>query len=65
MFLGELLLGLGAIYFSPMQVLFDTGWLPLGSVFAPIGAFVAICLIDEVRKLAMRMLEERASAAAE
>jgi len=59
MFLGELLLGLGAIYLAPMQMLFDTGWLPMGSAFAPIGAFVGICLIDEVRKLVARRLEER------
>jgi len=65
MFVGELLLGLGAIYLAPMQMLFDTGWLPLSSCFAPVGAFVGICLIDELRKYVMREMEERSGTAEE
>jgi len=55
MFLGELLLGLVAIYFAPMQQWFDTAWLPLSSIFIPVAAFVGIILIEEIRKALGRL----------
>merc|ERR1712190_372855 len=42
MFLGELALGLAAIFVGPVQMLFDTGWLPIRSVLLPCTAFVGI-----------------------
>mmetsp|Transcript_62122 Transcript_62122/g.133576 ORF Transcript_62122/g.133576 Transcript_62122/m.133576 type:complete len:1091 (+) Transcript_62122:133-3405(+) len=59
MIAGEVVLGLGAIYLAPMQSCFDTGWLPLRSIIMPCIAFIGICLIDEVRKLIGRVLDER------
>jgi len=55
MFIGELVLGLVAIYFGPMQAWFDTAWLPWQSIVYPGVAFVAICFIEELRKLFGRM----------
>jgi len=58
MFLGETLLGLMAIYLGFMHSWFETGWLPANAVFKPMLAFVAICLIDEIRKLVARLAEQ-------
>merc|ERR1711972_60509 len=55
MFVGELVLGLVAIYCGPMQTWFDTAWLPLESILLPIIAFVAIVLIEEIRKAIARL----------
>jgi len=55
MFIGEVVLGIVAIYFGPMQVWFDTASLPLSSILLPIAAFVFICLVEEIRKLICRM----------
>lgn len=54
MFLGELVLGLVAIYFGPMQVWFDTAWLPISAISLPVLAFVFICFVEEIRKLIAR-----------
>jgi magnesium-transporting ATPase (P-type) len=58
MFLFELVLGLGAIYLPTMQGLFDTAWLPLDAVLTPIWAFVAIVLVEEMRKMVSRQQEK-------
>mmetsp|Transcript_88414 Transcript_88414/g.254965 ORF Transcript_88414/g.254965 Transcript_88414/m.254965 type:complete len:258 (+) Transcript_88414:1-774(+) len=50
MFLGEVALGLLAIYCGPMQKWFDTASLPLSSLLLPVASFAAICLIEEIRK---------------
>merc|ERR1712032_498363 len=49
MFAVELLLGVAAIYIPFMQQAFETLWLPVPSLLLPIGALVAICIIEEVR----------------
>merc|ERR1712176_1140410 len=58
MFVGEVLLGLATIYVPFMQKAFDTQPLALVSVLKPVLAFIAIVLIDEVRKLIGRTMEE-------
>jgi len=58
MILGELILGLGAIYFPPLQMLFETTWLPERGVMLPVLAFVSIFAIDEVRKVCMHSTAE-------
>ncbi|CAE8581761.1 unnamed protein product [Polarella glacialis] len=58
MFVGEVVLGIAAIYLGPMQACFNTGSLPLRSILIPISAFVGIVLIDEVRKLISRRSED-------
>jgi len=57
MFVGELILGLLAIYFPPMQALFFTGNLDWETVLWPFVALFGICLIEEVRKFIGRMFE--------
>jgi len=57
MFGFELALGLATIYLGPMQMWFDTAWLPWESVVLPGLAFVAIVLVDEVRKMIGRKIE--------
>jgi magnesium-transporting ATPase (P-type) len=54
MFVFEIALGLAAIYWGPMQSLFETAWLPWKAVVYPISALVGICIIDEVRKCCAR-----------
>jgi len=61
MFLGEIGLGLGAIYLQPIQQCFNTGWLPLRAVLIPISAFVGITIIDEIRKMIGRQCEDSAA----
>jgi len=58
MFVGEVVLGLGAVYVWFMQKCFETAWLPWQAIVKPLIAFVAICLIDEIRKLIARRMEE-------
>jgi len=60
MFLLEIILGLAAIYLPFMWVWFETGALEAKAVFLPICALVAICFIEEVRKLISRRIEESA-----
>jgi len=57
MFLIEIALGLGAIYWAPMQRLFETAWLTPRSLGEPVVALVGICIIDEIRKLFARRRE--------
>lgn len=61
MIIFEILLGLLAIYWGPMQSLFETAWLPTRSICEPIAAAVGICLLDEIRKWFGRRREERSS----
>lgn len=58
MFVGELVLGLGAIYLKPMQEWFDTGPLTLHTALVPFATLFGICFIEEVRKLIVRRTEE-------
>jgi magnesium-transporting ATPase (P-type) len=58
MFFIEIALGLAAIYWGPMQGLFETAWLPTRSICEPIAALVGICILDEIRKLIGRRREE-------
>eukprot|EP00933_Yihiella_yeosuensis_P029196 TRINITY_DN22873_c0_g1_i2.p1 TRINITY_DN22873_c0_g1~~TRINITY_DN22873_c0_g1_i2.p1 ORF type:complete len:1158 (-),score=330.30 TRINITY_DN22873_c0_g1_i2:171-3239(-) len=58
MFLGEILLGLLAIYAPFMNTWFKTAPLTTPSVCWPILACVAICFIEEVRKLIGRKMED-------
>jgi len=58
MFLGEVVLGLAAIYCGPIQSAFQTGWLPLKSVLWPIAACVGLTPLDEIRKLVGRQFED-------
>jgi len=51
MFIFEIALGLLAIYWKPMQGIFDTATIPTQSLCEPLCAFVGICLVDEVRKM--------------
>lgn len=62
MFIGEMVLGLVAIYFGPMQVWFDTAWLPVSSILLPVLAFFGICFIEEIRKLIGRTCFDREGA---
>jgi len=57
MFVGEIALGLAAIYIPFMQSCFDTGYLPASAILYPIVALVGICFIEEVRKLIGRLIE--------
>eukprot|EP00928_Gymnodinium_smaydae_P056044 TRINITY_DN3948_c0_g5_i1.p2 TRINITY_DN3948_c0_g5~~TRINITY_DN3948_c0_g5_i1.p2 ORF type:complete len:895 (-),score=259.19 TRINITY_DN3948_c0_g5_i1:160-2844(-) len=57
MFVGEILLGLAAIYWTPMQAWFDTMPLSKESLYKPIAALVFICFVEEVRKLVGRSME--------
>mmetsp|Transcript_89989 Transcript_89989/g.160182 ORF Transcript_89989/g.160182 Transcript_89989/m.160182 type:complete len:1091 (+) Transcript_89989:125-3397(+) len=63
MFVGEVVLGLAAIYVGPIQSAFKTGWLPTKAVLLPIVAFVGITLIDEIRKMIGRQCDESEKAA--
>jgi len=65
MFLFEIALGLVTIYLGVMQMWFDTTSLPMGSLLYPIITFVAIILIDEVRKAVARKMEADAADDAE
>jgi len=58
MFVLELVLGLAAIYWGPMQGAFKTAWLPLGAVLEPVLACVFICGVEEFRKAVARSMEE-------
>jgi magnesium-transporting ATPase (P-type) len=58
MFLLEIALGFAAIYWGPMQSLFETAWLPWKSVLYPASALVGICLLDEIRKCCARNQED-------
>merc|ERR1712226_946898 len=58
MFVGEVLLGLVVIYWTPLQKAFETAFLPTDAVCKPIIALVAIVLIDEVRKAIQRCMED-------
>jgi len=62
MFLLEVLLGVAAIYLPPMQSAFGTASLPISALSWPILSFVGICLIDEIRKLVGRVMEDRGPA---
>merc|ERR1740117_1643116 len=57
MFIFEILLGLAAIYWGPMQSLFETAYLPTRALCEPIAALVGICFIDEIRKCIGRRRE--------
>lgn len=57
MFVGEVVLGLVAIYMMPIQGWFNMAWLPLSALLMPISAFVGIVLIDELRKVCVRSAE--------
>jgi len=50
MFIFEIGLGLAAIYWPPMQSLFETAWLPWKAVAYPTAALVGICILVEIRK---------------
>merc|ERR1711862_855153 len=65
MFVGEIALGLAAVYWAPMQSLFETAWLPMRAALEPISALVAICFIEEIRKLIGRKRDEAADRKAE
>lgn len=58
MFVLELVLGIAAIYVPLMQSCFQTSWLPWSSMLIPVSAFVGICLIEEIRKLIGRSMED-------
>jgi len=58
MFFIEIVLGLAAIYWGPMQNLFETAWLPTRSLCEPIAALVGICILDEIRKLIGRRRDD-------
>lgn len=57
MFVGEVVMGLAAIYLNPIQQAFKTGWIPTRSVLLPVIAFIGITIADEVRKAFGRSLE--------
>jgi len=57
MFLLEIALGLAAVYWGPMQNLFETASLPWESVAYPVSALVGICIIEEIRKCCGRRAE--------
>lgn len=59
MFILEILLGLAAIYWGPMQSCFDTAYLPIQAILWPSVSFFGICAMDEVRKLLKRRMEEK------
>jgi len=54
MFVFEILLGLAAIYWPPMQGLFDTAYLPKEALALPLCAFFGICAVEEIRKIIER-----------
>jgi len=58
MIVGELALGLVAIYVGPMQTWFDTAWLPVAAIAWPFSAFAFICIVEEFRKLFCRVCLE-------
>jgi len=61
MFVGEVVMGLAAIYCAPIQSAFKTGWLPMRAVLLPTVAFVGIILADEIRKMVARGCDESQS----
>jgi len=61
MFVGEVVLGLAAIYIGPIQVAFKTASLPTRSIVLPILAFIGICIIEEVRKAIGRTCDDRSA----
>jgi len=61
MFVGEIAVGIAAIYVGPMQNLFNTASLPRSAVLLPIIAFVGICFIEEIRKCIGRSFDETTS----
>jgi len=63
MFVGELALGLIAIYFGPMQAWFDTAWLPMSAIAWPLIAFAFICVVEELRKMFCRAFLDSSDAA--
>mmetsp|Transcript_72650 Transcript_72650/g.201467 ORF Transcript_72650/g.201467 Transcript_72650/m.201467 type:complete len:211 (+) Transcript_72650:1-633(+) len=58
MFVGELALGLVAIYVPWMWSLFGTGYLDAATVSWPFLALFGICFIEEVRKFVGRIVED-------
>eukprot|EP00434_Breviolum_minutum_P000296 symbB.v1.2.000245.t1/scaffold18.1/size444001/2 len=46
MFVGEVVMGLAAIYLQPIQQAFKTGWIPTRAVMLPVVAFVGATLAD-------------------
>ncbi|CAJ1382292.1 unnamed protein product [Effrenium voratum] len=59
MFVGEVVMGLAAIYCAPIQSAFKTGWIPMRAVLLPIITFVGITVIDEIRKCLARSCDEQ------
>ena len=57
MFVGEVVMGLAAIYLQPIQQAFKTGWIPTRAVMLPVVAFVGITVADEFRKAIGRSLD--------
>jgi sodium/potassium-transporting ATPase subunit alpha len=57
MFVLELVLGLAAIYWGPMQGAFNTSWIPMSALCTPIWSFVFICGVEELRKMVARSME--------
>jgi len=57
MFVGEIALGIAAIYLAPLQSCFQTAYLPSYAMLYPTVAFFGIVFADEVRKLIGRKLE--------
>jgi len=58
MFVGEVVMGLAAIYCPPIQSAFKTGWIPMRAVLLPWIAFAGIILADEIRKMVARSCDE-------
>lgn len=56
MFVGEVVLGLLAIYVPIMQGWFNTASLTSTSILMPVLALCGICLIEEIRKLIFRKI---------
>lgn len=61
MFVGEIVMGLAAIYCRPIQEAFKTGWIPMRAVLLPVVAFIGITIVDEIRKMMGRSCEESSS----
>eukprot|EP00927_Polykrikos_kofoidii_P027257 TRINITY_DN24051_c0_g1_i1.p1 TRINITY_DN24051_c0_g1~~TRINITY_DN24051_c0_g1_i1.p1 ORF type:complete len:1103 (+),score=191.83 TRINITY_DN24051_c0_g1_i1:96-3404(+) len=59
MFVGELVLGVAAVYVAPIQAAFNTETLPSRAMLLPVLAFVCICVIEEVRKSIARSIEAK------
>lgn len=57
MFVGEVVMGLAAIYLQPIQQAFKTGWIPTRAVMLPVVAFLGITVADEIRKAIGRSLD--------